>query len=95
GDVLFDAAAPGSELYLFEADLPASQIGGLKDGLSAKIGVAAYPFYEYGFIEGRVKLLSEVPNQSIEFSKNLPVDPLFRIVIEPTPSSINSFRVRK
>lgn len=95
GDVLFDVAAPGSDIYLFEADLPASRIGGLKEGLSTRISVEAYPFFEYGFIDGRVKLLSEVPNQSIEFSKNLPTDPLFRIVIEPTPSSINSFKIRK
>ena len=80
-----------ANLYLFEADLPTGQIGGLKEGLSAKIAVTAYPFFEYGFIDGHVRILSKVPNQSIEFSKDLPVDSRFRIVVDPDPVAIKVF----
>jgi len=82
GDVLFDIA-PDSDVYVFEADLPAVSIGEVREGAPVKVAFTAYPYFKYGFVDGRVKLLSRVPNEKIEFSRDLPGTPRFRIVVEP------------
>ncbi len=94
GDVLFDIA-PDTDIYVFEADLPAISIGEVKQGAPVKVAFTAYPYFKYGFIDGHVKLLSRVPNEKIEFSKDLPQTSRFRIVVEPDSDAYRTFTVDK
>ncbi|WP_161808036.1 HlyD family efflux transporter periplasmic adaptor subunit [Mesorhizobium sp. 1M-11] len=94
GDLLFDITDE-KEDYLFEVDVPAPQIGELKEGLSAKIEVTAYPFSEYGFVDGRVRYFTRAPNEPISFSTNLPTGSNFRLIVEPDPASFKAFLKEK
>lgn len=94
GDALFGTAAEGGG-QLFEVDIPADRIGELREGLPVKIAIHAFPYFEYGFIDGSIELFSRVPNEQIEFSGDLPQDTNFRAVIRPDRASLDAFRAGK
>ena len=73
GDMLFGISS-NSDDVLFETDISASQIGELTTGMSVKIAVTAYPYFEYGFVDGHVSLFTGQPNRQITLSDNLPAE---------------------
>ncbi len=60
-----------------------------------RIAVTAYPYFEYGFLNGTVKQLTRAPNKPINFSEDLPVSSQFRVIIEPDASSLKAFSQNK
>jgi len=94
GDVLFDMVSE-EDAYLFEVDVSAAQIGELREGLPVRIALTAYPYFEYGFLDGTLKQVTRAPNEPIDFSRNLPQNSQFRVIVEPDPASFAAFRENK
>ncbi|MEI3853656.1 MULTISPECIES: HlyD family efflux transporter periplasmic adaptor subunit [unclassified Ensifer] len=94
GDILFEVVGRSEEI-LFEADVDASQIGELKQDLPVKIAITAYPYFEYGFLNGQVKFFTRTPNRSISFNEDIGDTPKFRVVISADRDSLHDFKKGK
>ncbi|CAG0970183.1 hypothetical protein FLAV_01183 [Flavobacteriales bacterium] len=58
------AITTNNEKYIALATIPATGFGKIQTGQKARIKLNNYPPYEFGFLEGVVSKLTEIPNES-------------------------------
>ena len=55
---------PTGTKYYVQANLPQTNLGKLQTGQNAQIRLLAYPYQEFGFVDGRLNYISKIPSDS-------------------------------